>query len=480
MAQIPPPPKRKSRSFKQMKDDMAELKAENERLRSEAQQKTQPTYQEIQARNPNRQNPNPTLPTIKLMDYATDWIEQDRSNVVVELNNDFEDQVIEPHARIVEADNLSLVGLDIQAQQRVKALYDAFTVLNLCYRLLITLPASYRLEAKTLIDAIKADDPPQNTAVVNEMLSHIGKTSTDSYGNLRLAYPLQMAKKKILKAIVRLRQFPTIQQKLQFKDDSTVNDIALNYKTGVFKDRDGPDFIASMGLTFLDEKVDYHFKYKVADESYYWSIPDRQYKTFFVNGRYRPTVDFVSRWCRSCRVLLGGDEDTKKIYYQITCAMIAQIIDLRFMTQNKSLNEWNSDFRDSKLQNLTWEDFSTYFGIADLDAYFTDQMLANNYFTIVNEYRILSEKHVKMVFKLNNVKKDEYGTEAQMLHVSNWQATGNNAVDTHYKINDKNKAVAAGVFNFSYRVETNVNDRMYLKNPVSSILSNLISKFSRK
>jgi hypothetical protein len=475
----PPPPPTRSRSFEELRKQVEDLKIRNEELAKKQDLKEEPTPSSIAKKNPNRSQPNPNQPAIKLFNYATDWIEQDRSNVVVELNQDFEDETIKRHSTIVENDNLSLLGKNDQQIQAVVKGYESFSILNLVYRLLITLPSSYRLEAKSLIDALQADEVPKNTPVLCEMYSHIGKTKTANHGNLRLKYPLQLAKKKIIKAMSRVHNIEPFASDFQYKDNATWNDISTAWHEGFFLDKDAPEFIASKGLTYLnslDEKV-WSYKHR-DDNNLYFMLPEKYESKYHDQGRYKPTAKFVNRWIKSIRLLSYIDEES---YYKSGSAMICQMIDFNYIKKGDlKLSQWNSDFNDSAFKNLTWNDMSTYLGIVKLDNYMSVDQLAINYFIMVDHYRNICEKHVANVFKLVNVKKDEFGSEAQMMVVDDWNIDKHSAVDTTFKFEDKNKAVAAGVFNFTKSVDYHVSDRMYMKNTFRSVISNLISSFSRK
>lgn len=479
MSTKPPPPPKRSRSFEELRKQVEDLKKKNDELSKVSEAKEKPTPESISKKSPFRSAPKPSSTAIKLVNYSTDWIEQERANITVELNSDFEDPVIEPHAQILENDNLSLLGLSDQKQEIVVKTYKAFSVLNLAYRLLVTLPASYRLEAKSLIDALHADEIPKNSPVMCEMLSHIGKTSTNNYGNLRLLYPLQLAKKKIIKAMELLHDLPPFKNEFQYataKPDWPV--ISKSWRSGIYIDKDTTDFLSAQGLRFINEQVDLYWEVIDNGEKTYFMLPDRFETHYHINGRYRPDTKFVSRWIRSIRFLKDIDEH---LFWKIGCAMIAQIIDLRYIRSgNLTLYEWDSHFKDSVFKNLTWEDMSTYLGILNLETMITVENLANNYFIIVDYYRNIVEKHTNSVFKTVSVKKEEFGSEAQLMKCPNWKKDSNNAVDTSFKIDDKNKAVAAGVFNYTYNVNHNVSDRMYLKNSFRSIISNLISSFARK
>ena len=98
---MPPPPPQRSRSFEELRNQVESLKTQNERLRAQMDSKPQPSADEIAKRNPTRANPNPSNPEIKLEQYATDWLEEEHTNVLVDLNEDFEDYTISEHATIL-------------------------------------------------------------------------------------------------------------------------------------------------------------------------------------------------------------------------------------------------------------------------------------------------------------------------------------------------------------------------------------------
>jgi len=476
---MPPPPPQRSRSFEELRSQVNNLKEQNERLRAQMDSKPQPTADEIARRNPNRANPKPDNPEIKLDQYCSDWLEEEHTNVLVELKDDFEDYVINEHATVVETDNVALIGMKDEEKEEVKDGFKAYSVLNIAYRLLLTMPAGLRLQAQELINTIKADDTPENTPLISEMSSHLGKTKTDHYGNIRINYQLHHAKKRIIKGLSYVYKHKQFKSEISHQKDVNLDDLfdeGESWKRGVFLDNDSLVYLRSQAKNYLEEMADTDYKFKIDYKTYKCSIPSIQESKYTTHGKYTPTMDFVLKYIDRIG-WIEIDEDRN----HIAAAMISFVIDLNFAkARTTTLGDLDSRWKGTPYSDTTFNNLMEYLGIIVLDDYFSYDDLKDSYGLITTKYRTLIEPKVKAVFKTVPLKKDEFGTEALMMQNPNWTKGELPAVTSGFKINDRNHIVASGIFSFTSRVKFAISDKMYLKSPVRTIVSEMISKFCRK
>jgi len=475
---MPPPPPQRSRSFEELRNQVTNLKEENERLRSKMDVKPQPTADEIARRNPHRANPNPNNPDIKLDQYCSDWLEEEHTNVLVEMKDDFEDYTISEHASVVATDNVALLGMKEEEKEEVVDGYKAYSVLNIAYRLLLTMPANLRLQAQELINTIKADDTPENTPLIVEMTSHLGKTKTDNYGNIRINHQLHHAKKRILKSLSYVYKHKHFRSEIQHQKDVNIDDLfnGDTWKQGVFLDKDSLVFLRTQAKDYLDLMADKDYKFEINYTTYKCSIPSLQEQKYTQHGRYTPDVDFIIRYLKRI-----GWISKEKDRHHIAAAMISFVIDLNFAkARTQSLGDWDSRWKETDYGNTTFNTLMEYLGIVVLDDYFSYDDLKDAYGMITTRYRTFIEPKIKAVFKTVPLKKDEFGTEALMMQNPNWTKGELPSVTSGFKISDRNHIVASGIFGFTTRVKFAISDKMYLKSPVRTIVSEMISKFCRK
>jgi hypothetical protein len=475
---MPPPPPQRSRSFEELRNQVESLKTQNERLRAQMDTKPQPSADEIAKRNPTRANPNPSNPEIKLEQYATDWLEEEHTNVLVDLNEDFEDYTISEHATILQNDNVSLLGMTDEKVEQVVDGYKAFSVLNVCYRLLLTLPGSLRTQAQELINTIKADDVPENTPVISEMTAHLGKTKTDNYGNIRINHQLHHAKMKIVKAISYVHNHPDFKHELSKVKDADTYNLFLGdtWKRGVFLDRDSMVYMKTEAKKYLDETSDVDFKFQIDNKHFKCSIPSLQESKYTEHGIYSPSPSFVKRYIGR----IGWISDSKT-RHNIAAAMLIHVIGYDFVqARTKALKDYDDLWDNTDYANTTFDQLMEYLGIIVLDDYYEMKHLKDNYSVISTRYRNLIEQKVKTVFKTVPLKKDEFGTDAQMMRNPSWTKGELPSVTSGFKISNNNHIVASGIFNFTSRVRFAISDRMYLKSPVRTVISDMINKFCRK
>lgn len=419
----------------------------------------------------------------------TEWVEEDRKNVLGFLEDNFDEYVVDRYKNALEnVEDIMMLSTTKQTNAE-----NGFKVgANVAVSLRLTASASNTQQNadRLFVNYNNNLESIKVPKFMNAVLSNLGKFTDPAFGNFRIVGPILKAKQRVVKSIqlmyaAGIRDISTVSTATAAQI-ATVCDGTITASTVLFGDRDSFNWLKEEAKLELQRlrKLIIH-------------LPDGQQTTISISPPYidPDDEDFFIDHTRVVNFLhemerwTSNTMDTSNTYsmVQIRDRYIASVFILGtgyefYKNKAMTLQNYDNRYRNAANNDLTMGDIFTYLGLFDGERVFNSTCLNDNQAIAKQFYDDKAVPYLIRHVNMESLVRNEFGSYAQLVERENKGVRHKNvSVKSISKFTDTNSVVFGGVFSFIRELKFKRNVRSLFKtseqNVVSQYVNNDIKKF---
>lgn len=380
----------------------------------------------------NNSNPNVTEKTkrIEVKGYEIkdaeisglfrDWIEPDRKNILITLDDKLEDRAIETYQPKVE-----ITIQDKRQEDKLTGLKNVFTggmKLSLGIRILRTLSQTQRLKVPKLQEIVQQIKDFEIPNSLNIIFGQVGKFTDESFGNGRIIGGNLVARRKIIESCKLMDTYSTNTNwnYIQHEDWKKIMNGNIDIRNLIWKDTDSLEWMKIQGAEVFESLNNMSIKLKYKENSdIYIRYPNfnfesksmvdlhtylKQIKDMdFVFENY-DQVDFGYWNGRNAR-------DTFGAFALVNC------INGEFFKSKLSVGAFYDILKDTFLKDIGMKEILEFFNLTDAGLILSNDDVVGNAFEAFSIYNQRMYPLIKNTFKMTNLDNSEFGSISQVIEV---------------------------------------------------------------
>jgi hypothetical protein len=342
------------------------------------------------------------------------FIQPERGNVKVELDNHITNRLTEPYVERIssytEKEFPNKPDKNFEFYHKYKGMMNVSMAIKL-----FRSSTDYDKNLNIKFSSIRNVDIPMPKKV-NMIINNIGKTDLLNDNRIRIASQHLLVKKYMLRGVTWYLQ-DDIDQFLngghKYQDTIEKLENSQSFDLMIDKTLGSVETIKKLGKQHFVDKSNDNYEFKIGHDTFEFRLPKFEFSE-------QVDVDQIKRYFKN-KVFDHFTWDEKEVGL-IIASLVFQVCKFSWIkNRNKTMMELEPGFKDTIVGTYIFSNILRYAGITFLDEYIDDDVLDDVMNDVLHKWKTADVRYFHQMFEMEEFKFSDFGSDAQLIEVNKFK-----------------------------------------------------------